>query len=70
MKTALPTFNVFFINSKKCHRMIYPTQNELDCLLHFLAFFHLASMLSTEVDNKKVGVNEKALELDNRMFFL
>ena len=39
-------------------------------LLHFVAFFHVASVLSTEVDNEKVGVdNEKALELDNRIFF-
>ena len=41
-------------------------------LLHFVAFFHVASsMLSTEVDNKKVGVdNEKALELENRIYFI
>ena len=32
-------------------------------LLHFVAFFHVASLLSTGVDN------EKALELDNRIFF-
>jgi hypothetical protein len=39
-------------------------------LLHFVAFFHVASLLSTEVDNEKVGVdNEKALELDNRILF-
>jgi hypothetical protein len=39
-------------------------------LLHFVAFFHVASLLSTEVDNEKVGVdNEKALELDNSMIF-
>ena len=32
-------------------------------LLHFVAFFHVASLFSTGVDNKKVGVdNEKALE--------
>jgi hypothetical protein len=37
-------------------------------LLHFVAFFHIASLLSTGVDNKKVGVdNEKALEL---IFFI
>ena len=40
-------------------------------LLHFVAFFHVASLFSTGVDNKKVGVeNEKALELDNRVIFL
>ena len=39
-------------------------------LLHFVAFFHVASLFSTEVDNEKVGVyNEKALELDNRIIF-
>jgi hypothetical protein len=53
-------------------------------LLHFVAFFHVASLLSIGVDNGKVGVdngkvgvdnekvgvdNEKALELDNRIFF-
>ena len=39
-------------------------------LLHFVTFFHVASLLSTGVDNEKVGVdNEKALELDNRIIF-
>ena len=32
-------------------------------LLHFVAFFHVASLFSTEVGN------EKALELDNRIYF-
>ena len=37
-------------------------------LLHFVAFFHVAPLFSTGVDNKKVGVdNEKALELENRI---
>ena len=37
-------------------------------LLHFVAFFHVDLLFSTEVDNEKVGVdNEKALELDNRI---
>ena len=36
------------------------------CLLHFVAFFHVASLFSTGVDNEKVWVdNEKALELTN-----
>ena len=40
-------------------------------LLHFVAFFHVASLLSTGVDKEKMGVdNEKALELDNRIFFI
>ena len=39
-------------------------------LLHFVAFFQVASLLSTGVDSEKVGVdNEKALELDNKIFF-
>ena len=39
-------------------------------LLNFVAFFHVASLLSTGVDNKKVGVdNEKALELTNSTIF-
>ena len=39
-------------------------------LLHFVAFFHVASLFSTWVDNKKVGVdNEKALELTNSNVF-
>jgi hypothetical protein len=32
-------------------------------LLHFVAFFHVASLFSIGVDN------EKALKLDNRIFF-
>ena len=39
-------------------------------LLHFVAFFHVASLLSTGVDNEKVEVdNKKALELDNSIIF-
>jgi hypothetical protein len=39
-------------------------------LLHFVAFFRVASLFSTGVDNKKVGVdNEKALELTNSTVF-
>ena len=39
-------------------------------LFHFVAFFHVASQLSTGVDNEKMGVdNEKALELDKRIHF-
>ena len=45
------------------------------CLLHFVSFSRMASLLSSEVDNEKLGVdngivgvdNEKALELDNRI---
>ena len=40
------------------------------CLLHFVAFFHVASLFSTGVENKKVGVdNKKALELTNSTVF-
>ena len=40
------------------------------CLLHFVAFFGVASLFSIEVDNRKVGVdNKKALELDNSTVF-
>jgi hypothetical protein len=39
-------------------------------LLHFVAFFHVASLFSTGVDNEKGGVdNEKALELTNSTVF-
>ena len=39
-------------------------------LLHFVAFFHVASLFSIGVDNEKVGVdNEKALELTNSTVF-
>ena len=38
--------------------------------MHFVAFFHVASLFSTGVDNKKVGIdNEKALELTNSTVF-
>ena len=38
--------------------------------LHFVAFFHVASLFSTGVDHEKVGVdNEKALELTNSTVF-
>ena len=40
------------------------------CQNIYLAFFHVASLFSTGVDNKKVGVdNEKALELTNSTVF-
>ena len=39
-------------------------------LLHFVAFFYVASLFSTGVDNEKVGVdNGKALELTNSTVF-
>ena len=46
-----------FTKKKKNHKI---------SLLHFVAFFPVASLLSTGVENEKVGVdNEKALELTN-----
>ena len=39
-------------------------------LLHFVAFFHVASLFSTGVENKKVGVdNKKGLELTSSTVF-
>ena len=39
-------------------------------LLHFVAVFHVASLSSTGVENKRVGVdNKKALELTNSTVF-
>ena len=39
-------------------------------LLHFVAFFHVASLFLYRVDNRKVGVdNKKALELTNSTVF-
>ena len=39
----------------------------MNLLLLFVAFFYVASLLSTGVDNEKVGVdNEKALELEKQ----
>ena len=53
------------------HELFYLiVQMLLSALLHFVAFFHVASLLSTGVDNEKVGVdNEKALELTNSTVF-
>ena len=39
-------------------------------LLHFVAFFHVPSLLSTGVENDEVGLdNKKALELTNTTVF-
>ena len=42
---------------------IHPFANllvsKLVLLLHFVAFFHVASLLSTGVDNEKVGVDNR-----------
>ena len=51
-------------------RSIWENMNQKLYLLHFAAFFHVASLFSTGVDNKKVGVdNEKALKLTNSTVF-
>ena len=43
---------------------------EFTFLLHLVAFFHVASLFSAGVDNKKLGVdNKKALELTNSTVF-
>ena len=45
-------------------------QRELYHLLHFVAFFHVASLFSTGVDNEKVEVDgENALEMTNSTVF-
>ena len=51
-------------------RFVLPFDNYMN-LLDFAAFFHVASLFSTQ-DNKKVGVgvdDEKALELTNSTVF-
>ena len=41
-----------------------------ELLLNFVAFFHVASLFVREVENRKVGVdNKKALELTNSSVF-
>ena len=61
------------VSQKAFHCLAYFTSKTLKRnfnLLHFVAFFHVASLLSTGVDNEKVGVdNEKALELTNSTVF-
>ena len=45
---------------------IVSSLDEETILLHFVAFFHVASLFVREVENRKVGVdNRKALELTN-----
>jgi len=60
-----------YVNPKKTRGGAQGIGQEINChLLHFVAFFHVASLFSTGVDNKKVGVdNEKALELTNSTVF-
>ena len=55
-----------------CANVLIVTRGQSGCihLLHFVAFFHVASLFSAGVDNKKVGVdNEKALVLTNSTVF-
>ena len=57
------------VDNQKSQAGYRPLRNKI-LLLHFVAFFHVASLFSTGVDNKKVGVdNEKALELTNSTVF-
>ena len=52
-----------------CSRLLnvlnYPKRQKY-FLLHFLAFFLVASLLSTAVDNKKVGIDNKVASLVTR----
>ena len=58
--------SIFF--AVKCSAHMYMQKKRY--LLHFVAFFHVVSLFSAGVDNKKVGVdNEKALELTNSTVF-
>ena len=50
------------VDNQKCQAGFRPLCNN-SILLHFVAFFHVASLFFIGVDN------EKALELDNRIFF-
>ena len=61
--------DICFKKSNGLPSIIYPMGNKVS-LLHFVTFFHVASLFSTGVDNEKVGVdNEKVLELTNRTVF-
>ena len=54
--------------SYACSRLQSTLRNPI--LLHFVAFFHVASLFSTGVDMEKEGVNnEKALELTKSTVF-
>ena len=58
-----------WISNLELHSCILGIVHKLR-LLHFVAFFHVASLFSTGVENKKVGVdNKKALELTNSTVF-
>ena len=66
---VLLTFSYIILNKLYLLESQFHSRNSGN-LLHFVVFFHVASLLTTRVDNKKVGVdNEKALELDNKIFF-
>ena len=69
MQSMITTYVVYYIKKNNAFR--YKCDNiYLLYLLHYEAFFHVASLLSPGVDNEKVGVdNEKALELTNSTFF-
>ena len=68
------TINRILITPTPIYRKVRGSVSEIETkykyLLHFVAFFHVASLISTEVDNRKVGVdNKKALELTNSAVF-
>ena len=58
-----PLFQALCLHQKPGNHLDIPNPISL---LHFVAFFHVASLLPTVVDNEKVGVDvEKSVELDN-----
>ena len=64
----LPCFVARLLSLHTQRPNIYDSKKR--ALLHFVAFFHVASLLSTRVENEKVGVdNEKALEESNSTVF-
>ena len=72
-ETSRPTYVTLVGNSEGFGQQRVKVQtghHGVKYLLHFVAFFHVASLFSTGVDNEKVGVdNEKALELRNSTVF-
>jgi len=65
------TFGKNYIHQKSnSEPFLFPYKKRDTNLLHFVAFFHVASLFLYRVDNRKVGVdNKKALELTNSTVF-
>ena len=70
-KSSMNSYSYFYMIQEISG--IYAIKQKLrltNTFLHFVASFHVASLFSTGVDNKKMGVdNEKALELTNSSVF-